>query len=103
MKKKNTGIVSTVAKTGQSVNAEWIIREGTRVFRFKIRSDSYAEQSFAIAELWSGSKWEAVYSIPYSLMETPFSLYSSKDWEASKNFDQDFTRLLSIAREVTSC
>ena len=71
--------------------------------RVHIKSDSYADQSFAVLSVWNAAdlKWSRVANIPYSRMNTPIKLiYMSVNRHHRREFQRDFDRLMSEAVQI---
>lgn len=66
----------TISKGRQSISYQEVLRYNkvNQKLKIEILSDSYLEQSYARVHLWSGTKWELIHAIPYSLMKTPCKL-----------------------------
>ncbi len=70
---KNTTITEIeriICTTSQATICRLIYKIKDKLIKVKIKRDSFDEQSYAKAWVWSGDKWQDVYSIPYPLMRT---------------------------------
>lgn len=92
------------AKLGQSVDFTEILVgfNGARI-RIRIRSDSYVDQSHAIAEFWDGMRWNEVCRIAPAKMATERKLAYRPPGTSHGDpapFAADRNELLRIACEV---
>jgi hypothetical protein len=92
-----TEIVELVVKTrSESCRAHKL--------RVQIKSDSYANQSYARIEKYDGTLWQALHSIPWSVMGTQSKLcYMPKDMmpdDQRELFLTDRNELLRVAELI---
>jgi hypothetical protein len=59
-------ITTSVARGSQSSTFETIQVINDKKIRIQIKIDSYPNQSYAHADLWTGTEWSRVHSIAYS-------------------------------------
>ena len=84
-------------------NQSWYFEElrklesGTMV-HIEIRINAFTVQSYGKIELWDGSRWSLLYSIPGELLETKCS-YVEKNVTASR-FAEDKRELILLAQEI---
>lgn len=90
-------IHSEVAKYSQGIGYMELIHHGERTLRVAIYRDSHPFQSTAKVELFDGSKWNALWHIPYPNMQTPDKLNPAKEL-----FDADRATLIQRAMEILS-
>lgn len=77
--KNETTIEKIYFTGGQSLEYREIFKNkvlDNRVIKISIKSDSYKQQCYAKAEVLKDDEWVFIYSIPYSLMQTPEGLKS---------------------------
>jgi len=104
-KTKETIIEKITYKGSQSINFREIYKLDEKRIKLEIKSDSYDQQCYARAYILKDEKWELVYSIPYSEMNTPKGLcyhvtYRSNATAAEKEFKTDIDRLKKYVREI---
>ena len=92
-------------KGSQSVNFREIYKLDEKRIKLEIKSDSYDQQCYARAYILKDEKWEQIYSIPYSEMNTPKGLcyhvtYKSKATAAEAEFKIDIQRLKKYIEEI---
>jgi len=68
-----------LSKGQQSVLYTELLKYGTHRLRIRIKSDSYAFQSFACIERWDGTQWQPAADIHYGSMDTPTGLHYTYD------------------------
>jgi len=95
---KETTIEKITYKGSQSISFREIYKLDEKRIKLEIKSDSYDQQCYARAYLLKDEKWEQIYSIPYSEMNTPKGLcyhvtYRSKAGAAEAEFKVDVQRL----------
>jgi len=100
MSKKNKEITieKITYKGSQSVNFREIYILDEKRIKLEIKSDSYDQQCYARAYILKDEKWELIYSIPYSEMNTPKGLcyhvtYRHNASKAENEFKTDIQRL----------
>jgi hypothetical protein len=71
------------------------VATGTKV-RITIRSNSYASQHYARAEVLDGKEmcWNCIADIPHHMMKTSDSLEFKKDNKDEKHFVDDLSEML---------
>jgi hypothetical protein len=104
-KLKETIIEKITYKGSQSVNFREIYGLENKKIKLEIKSDSYDMQCYARAYILKDEKWELIYSIPYSEMNTPNGLshhvtYRSKASAAEGEFEKDIQRLKKYTEEI---
>jgi len=102
---KETTIEKITYKGSQSINFREIYKLEEKRIKLEIKSDSYDQQCYVRAYLLKDEKWELVYSIPYSEMNTPKGLcyhvtYRSKASAAGDEFKSDVQRLKKYIEEI---
>jgi len=95
---KETTIEKIAYKGSQSINFREIYKREEKRIKLEIKSDSYDQQCYARAYILKDEKWELVYSIPYSEMNTPKGLcyhvtYRHNANAAEAEFVKDTSRL----------
>lgn len=81
----------------------WTIVDATdarHTVRLRLRSDSYRDQCYAIAERWDGAKWQPVYTIAPAGMATPEGLAYARPSATALSFRLDVEALLDAVRLV---
>lgn len=102
---KETTIEKITYKGSQSISFREIYKLDEKRIKLDIKSDSYDQQCYARAYLLKDEKWELIYSIPYSEMNTPKGLcyhvtYRSNAAAAEKEFKSDIDRLKKYVKEI---
>ena len=102
---KETTIEKITYKGSQSISFREIYKLNEKRIKLEIKSDSYDQQCYARAYILKDEKWEPVYSIPYSAMNTPKGLcyhvtYRSNAVAAEKEFKTDIDRLKKYVGEI---
>lgn len=102
---KEITIEKITYKGSQSINFREIYKLEEKLIKLEIKSDSYDQQCYARAYILKDEKWEPVYSIPYSEMNTPKGLcyhliYRSNAASAEKEFKTDIYRLKKYVKEI---
>ena len=102
---KETTIEKITYKGSQSISFREIYKLNEKRIKLEIKSDSYDQQCYARAYILKDEKWEPVYSIPYSEMNTPKGLcyhitYRSNAVAAEKEFKSDIDRLKKYVKEI---
>lgn len=102
---KETTIEKISYKGSQSINFREIYKLDEKRIKLEIKSDSYDQQCYARAYILKDEKWELVYSIPYSEMNTPKGLcyhviYRSNAAAAEKEFKTDIDRLKKYVERI---
>ena len=102
---KKTTIEKSTYKGSQSISFREIYKLDEKLIKLEIKSDSYDQQCYARAYILKDEKWEPVYSIPYSEMNTPKGLcyhvtYRSNAAAAEKEFKADIDRLKKYVKEI---
>src|SRR5574344_934701 len=90
---KETTIEKITYKGSQSISFREIYKLDEKRIKLEIKSDSYDQQCYARASILKDEKWEPIYSISYSEMNTPKGLcyhvtYRSNAAAAEKNLKQ---------------
>lgn len=73
--------------------------------RVKIRSNAYADQSYARTERWDGAQWHFLYELGQGNMKTPISLYThhpATGGNLEAKFKADRDELVRLAGEILS-
>ena len=102
---KEITIEKIAYKGSQSVNfREIYILENKRI-QLEIKSDSFDMQCYARAYILKDEKWELIYSIPYSEMQTTHGLSHHLEYKkdariAEKEFKADVERLKKYTEEI---
>ena len=102
---KETTIEKITYKGSQSISFREIYKLDEKRIKLEIKSDSYDQQCYARAYILKDEKWEPIYSIPYSEMNTPKGLcyhvtYRSNAVSAEKEFKSDIDRLKKYVKEI---
>lgn len=102
---KETTIEKITYKGTQSINFREIYKLAEKKIKLGIKSDSYDMQCYARAYILKDEKWELIYSIPYSEMNTPKGLcyhitYRHSTNSAEKEFKADVDRLKKYIKEI---
>ena len=102
---KETTIEKITYKGSQSISFREIYKLEEKRIKLEIKSDSYDQQCYARAYILKDEKWEPVYSIPYSEMNTPKGLcyhvtYRSNAAAAENEFKSDTERLKKYVKEL---
>ena len=107
MSKKNKEITieKITYKGSQSISFREIYKLDEKRIKLEIKSDSYDQQCYARAYLLKDEKWEQIYSIPYSEMNTPKGLcyhvtYRNNASAAEGEFKVDIQRLKKHIEEI---
>ena len=107
MSKKNKEIIieKITYKGSQSINFREIYKLDEKRIKLEIKSDSYDQQCYARAYLLKDEKWEPIYSIPYSEMNTSKGLcyhvtYRSNASAAEAEFKSDIERLKKYVEKI---
>lgn len=104
-KVKEVTIEKITYKGTQSVNFREIYKLENKKIKLEIKSDSYDMQCYARAYILKDEKWELIYSIPYSEMNTPNGLshhvtYRHNASAAEVEFKSDVQRLKKYIEEI---
>ena len=103
-----TTVSERVWNAGQSWHYQWTVRcalvrlgatSCERTLRVRIQRNAYDDQSSAIVEAWSGTRWEGVVTAPITECECRSVSYVTKGVAAAA-FHADAKRLLAEALEV---
>lgn len=73
--------------------------------RITIRSNAYANQSYAKVERWNGDEWKYLHSLGGGNMKTPTALYvhhPSVDGDLEGKFRKDRDELVKLAGDILS-
>ena len=102
---KETTIEKITYKGSQSISFREIYKLDEKRIKLEIKSDSYDQQCYARAYILKDEKWEPVYSIPYSEMNTPKGLcyhvtYRSNASAAEAEFKSDIERLKKYVEKI---
>ena len=102
---KEATIEKITYKGTQSINFREIYKLAEKKIKLEIKSDSYDMQCYARAYILKDEKWELIYSIPYSEMNTPNGLshhvtYRHKASAAEVEFKIDIDRLKKYIKEI---
>lgn len=104
-KLKETIIEKITYKGTQSINFREIYKLENKKIKLEIKSDSYDMQCYARAYILKDEKWELIYSIPYSEMNTQNGLshhvtYRHNTSAAEGEFNSDVQRLKKYIEEI---
>lgn len=99
---------STISLDGQDVNFTALLKVDGHKVRLRIRSNAYAFQSHAYADVWSPAdlQWHNIAEVGHGSMKTPKGMYV---WRADGNFGTwnnpaifaaDASRLLELVATV---
>ncbi len=104
-KVKEITIEKITYKGSQSISFREIFKLDEKRIKLEIKSDSYDQQCYSRAYILKDEKWELLYSIPYSEMNTPKGLcyhvtYRSNAAAAEKEFKTDIDRLKKYVKEI---
>ncbi len=102
---KEATIEKITYKGTQSINFREIYGLENKKIKLEIKSDSYDMQCYARAYILKDEKWELIYSIPYSEMNTPnglshYATYRHKASAAEGEFKIDIDRLKKYIKEI---
>jgi len=102
---KEITIEKITYKGSQSINFREIYKLEEKRIKLEIKSESYDQQCYARAYILKDEKWELIYSIPYSEMNTPKGLcyhvtYRSNPAAAEKEVKTDIDRLKKYVKEI---
>ncbi len=102
---KEITIEKITYKGSQSISFREIYKLDEKRIKLEVKSDSYDQQCYARAYLLKDEKWEPIYSIPYSEMNTPKGLcyhvtYRSNASAAEAEFKVDVQRLKKYIEEI---
>ncbi len=102
---KEITIEKITYKGSQSINFREIYKLEEKRIKLELKSDSYDMQCYARAYILKDEKWELIYSIPYSEMNTPNGLshhvtYRHKASAAEVEFKTDVQRLKKYIGEI---
>jgi len=102
----NETIIEKITYKGsQSINFRKIYKLEEKRIKLELKSDSYDMQCYARAYILKDEKWELIYSIPYSEMNTPNGLshhitYRHKASASEGEFKIDIDRLKKYVKEI---
>ena len=98
--KKDKTIESIIYQSSnQSLSYRELYSLNNKKIKLEIKSDSYRNQCFARAYVLKNDEWSQIYSIPYSLMQTPDSLAYHSEYKknnpklAEPKFKADIAKL----------
>jgi hypothetical protein len=76
---------------------EMLRREGVKLqtLRLRIYSDAYKFQSYAVAELHDGQRWNEIATVPYGAMATPEGLHYKRTAPTAGDFAKDRDALIA--------
>jgi len=91
--------------SNQSLSYREIYKLNDKKIKLDIKSDSYHNQCHAKAYVLKNDEWTQIYSIPYSLMQTPEGLiykndYKNKPAVAEINFKEDIQKLKTQTEKI---
>ncbi len=91
--------------SNQAISYREIYQIEDKKLKLEIKSDSYHSQCYARASVLKNDEWIQVYSIPYSIMQTPEGLiyksdYKNKPAVAEGNFKDDIQKLKHYAEKI---
>lgn len=95
----------TFNSNSQSITYREIYEYKEMKIKIEIKSDSFKQQCYAIASVLDGLKWNVIYTIPQSLMNTRDSIayyneYRNNASAAEKEFFSDIKRLKQYISEI---
>ncbi len=88
------------AKIDQDVRYDEVLEQDGHRLRVRIRSNSYAFQSWAHVEHWSAGAWVEVHSLIPTTMKTTHGLYVREGGADKSHFREDRDELLRVARHI---
>ncbi|MDD3012632.1 MAG: hypothetical protein PHC34_02890 [Candidatus Gastranaerophilales bacterium] len=93
------------ASNSQSISYREIYQLNDKKIKIEIKSDSYHNQCYARASVLKDDDWNIIYTIPYSLMQTPEGLayksdYKNKPATAETNFKEDVQKLRTHIEKI---
>jgi len=91
--------------SSQSISYREIYQLNDKKIKLEIKSDSYRNQCYARASVLKDDDWNIIYSIPYSIMQTPEGLaykndYKNKPAVAEGNFREDIQKLKHYIEKI---
>lgn len=91
--------------SNQSISYREIYQLNDKKIKLEIKSDSYRNQCYARASVLKDDDWNIIYSIPYSIMQTPEGLayksdYKNKPAVAEGNFREDIQKLKHYIEKI---
>lgn len=91
--------------SGQSISYREIYKINDKKIKLAIKSDSYRSQCYSKAFVLKNDEWTDIYTIPYSLMQTPKGLayksdYKNKPAVAEGNFKEDIQKLKANIEKI---
>lgn len=90
-------IDDSITGTGQSVKYLALGEVNGHKCRFTIRTDSHLPQARCTVELFSGSDWRELWSVPGGAMKTSQDIGYKRKTPTQEDFKQDFNALLAKA------
>lgn len=95
---KNTIEKQAYKSNSQSLSYRELYKLKNKKIKLEVKSDSYHNQCYARAYVLKDDEWVLIYSIPYSLMQTPEGLIYHKEYknnpsQAEKSFSEDIQKL----------
>ena len=90
----------SLGKGYQDMIYKEILRWGEHKLRVRIKSDSYAFQSFARIERWNGERWYEVHHIHHSQMTTASGLIHQPKQVTKEDFAADRDLLIKRAGTI---
>lgn len=95
----------TYQSSSQSLSYREIYIQQDKRIKLDIKSDSYRNQCYARAYVLKQDEWSLIYSIPYSLMQTPDSLayhseYKNNPKLAEGKFKSDIQKLKTYIEKI---
>jgi hypothetical protein len=95
----------TFLSSSQSINYREIYMINDKKIKLDIKSDSHLNQCFAWAFVLKNDEWKLIYSIPYSLMQTPEGLayhseYKNNPTQAKSKFREDIAKLKEYTEKI---
>lgn len=94
-----------ICRGSQDVDYVEVLKVGDHKLRVKIRSNSYAVQSYARVERWDGSQWQFLHELGQGNMRTPAGLYvhhPAVDGDLEAKFRKDRDELVKLAGDILS-
>ena len=93
------------SSSGQSISYREIYKLQDKKIKLAIKSDSYRSQCYSKVSVLKNDEWTEVYTIPYSLMQTPEGLsykndYKNKPALAEGNFREDTQKLKHYIEKI---
>ena len=91
--------------SSQAISYREIYQLSNKKLKLEIKSDSYHSQCYARASVLKDDEWKIIYSVPFSLMQTPEGLayrndYKNKPANAEGIFKEDIQKLKTNTEKI---